>query len=304
MNLFLNSFIFYYTDDYARKLFRKECFVTNNYFFDNYKDLRSISIIKTLKHAEKLRSTISRVLSSLRQKINERLKRKKQFALRVVPLPDFTAYDIEHEENALCNKVLNIFLFIFIPRWYKTSRKEKYKLSPFARMTNYARSSDDMYDNPAIQAVIDFRWKRKARTFFIIRALLFLIFRACFGYISWAFINRDKESPGFLVASMVIFYYLAIYQIATEFMQFLYRGFRRYFGNMLNWVDLISIIIPVVVISFMLRKFRSSNGFESVEEVNAQFVALISISIFVIWIEAVSIILFHSDSFKVISFVN
>src|SRR5688572_17779576 len=119
MNLFakLIIFIFYYTDDYARKLFRKECFVANNYFFDNYKDLRSISIIKTSNHAEKLRSTISRVLSSLRQKINERLKRKKQFALRVVPLPDFTAYDIERDENNFWKNVLNIFCFIFIPRW-------------------------------------------------------------------------------------------------------------------------------------------------------------------------------------------
>src|SRR3989337_2383912 len=120
---------------------------------------------------------------------------------------------------------------MFIPRWYKIRRKEKHKLSPFSRMAKYVNSnnSSDMFDNPAIEAVIDFRWK-KARIFFFCRCFLFLIFGVCFGYISWAYINRSEGPLWLLILSIILFYYLAIYQFVAEMMQLRYRGFRRYFG--------------------------------------------------------------------------
>src|ERR1043165_5556515 len=99
----------HYVDDYAEKLFRKECFAVKNYFFDNYKDLRSVSTIKT-RRAKKLQSTIDRViskLSPLREFINEKLRKKRQFALRVVPLPDFTVYDIEQDEKSYLKSIVN-----------------------------------------------------------------------------------------------------------------------------------------------------------------------------------------------------
>jgi len=226
--------------------------------------------------------------------------KKRQFALRVVPLPDFTVYNIKQEETTFLKLIFNIFCFVFLPRWYKINRKEKYKLSPFSRMAKYA-DSDDMFDNPAIEAVIDFRWKT-TRIFFLLRSFLFLIYGVCFGYISWEYINHSKGSLNFLVVSIVIFYYLAIYQFAAEMMQLHYRGFKRYFGNLLNRFDLYSIIIPVTVMLIILKnEFRLSNGFGSVEKVNFQYIAWISISIFIIWIEAVSIILLHGNPLKIVN---
>ncbi|CAG8725041.1 17515_t:CDS:10, partial [Rhizophagus irregularis] len=83
---------------------------------------------------------------------------KSPLALRVVPLPEFTIDRIPQknvEQNHRLKIALNIFLFLFIPRWYKISRDKKKLLSPFSRVVRY-ENNDDMYDNPATEAVIDF----------------------------------------------------------------------------------------------------------------------------------------------------
>jgi hypothetical protein len=166
-------------------------------------------------------------------------------AIRVVPLPGFTMNSIpvnSKPEYNLVKIILNIFWFTFIPRWYKIGRNEKEKLSLFSRVVQY-ENNDDMYDNPATEAIIDFRW-RKARNYFFQLFLRFLIFNFCFDYVSWAYINYGVSSEGhrnLLVVILVIFYYLAIYLFATEMIQLYYHGSRKYF-NVFNIFDIISTI--------------------------------------------------------------
>src|ERR1043165_3913258 len=139
-------------------------------------------------------------------------------------------------------------------------------------MIYYARNDMFELENPAIEAVINFRW-RKAKFFFAYRSLLFIIFGACFNYISWAYINSSGESLNLLIVSIIIFYYLAAYQIIAKIIQAYYDGCTRYFKNMFDRIALYGNLIPTAVMIKILCEFRISNGFGSVETVNIQTVA-------------------------------
>jgi hypothetical protein len=183
--------------------------------------------------------------------------------------------------------ILKLFLLIFIPRWYKIGRDEKDKLSPFSRMVLY-ENNDDIYGNPAIEAVIDFRWQ-KARNFFTSLFIRFIILSTCFGIVSWAYLNHSVIINGnFLFALIVIFYYLAFFQLVTEALQFHYRGFKKYWGDLFNSFDIISTVLSGTVMSIMLKNFQFSDGFESIEEIDISLIVGISFSIFLLWIELVS----------------
>jgi hypothetical protein len=218
---------------------------------------------------------------------------KSPIALRVVPLPSFTINEIPKKKvNYDSIKIiLNILWFIFIPRWYKIGRDEKDKLSPFSRMILY-ENNDDIYDNPATEAIIDFRW-REAVNFILSLFIRFLIYFFCFGLVSWAYVNHSTIINGkFLFALIIVFYYLAIYQFVVEMLQISYRGPRKYLGEIFNSFDMISIVLSVTVMSIMLKDFTFSDGFGGINETDTRLIVGISFSIFFLWFESVS--LFYS----------
>jgi hypothetical protein len=157
-------------------------------------------------------------------------------------------------------------------------------------------NNDDIYDNPATEAVIDFRWQ-KARNFFFFLFLRFLIFATCFGVVSWAYLNHGNMINGnFIFTLIIIFYYLAIYQLFTEILQIRYRGFKKYFGEIFNSVDLISTALSVTVMSIMFKNFQFTDGFESLKEIDIRLIVGISFSIFFLWIELVSFVTIYYSS--------
>src|SRR6266511_3598874 len=124
----------------------------------------------------------------------------------------------------------NVIWLIFIPRWYRINKSFSHLSSPFARVIKYEHN-DDMYDNPATEAIIDFHW-RKASTFFFFQFLRFVIFSLCFGVISWVYLIHEianEEFHNILIFLIVIFYYLSTYLIATEIIQLHHHGFKKYF---------------------------------------------------------------------------
>jgi hypothetical protein len=309
-------FIIFVIDDYARKLFRKECFADQDHFsaLDSceiiprkYLERRNQDIkFRAFKPMFNLRSDKHRwyegIFNRKDNKIPFKHKMYKFFgnfdndlgkspiALRVVPLPKFTINNIPKEkvEYNFFKIILNLFWFIFIPRWYKIGWNEKDKLSPFSRVIHY-ENNDDIYDNPATEAVIDFHWQ-KARNYSFFLFVRFLIFGICFASLSWAYCVHGNISAGsgsLLFALIVIFYYLAIYLLTVELIQLCYHGPRAYFNNVFNGFDLISVILPVTVMSLILENFQCSNGFESVKKTDAQLLTGISFSILVLWIEMV-----------------
>ncbi|RIA86147.1 hypothetical protein C1645_807927 [Glomus cerebriforme] len=302
----------YNYDDYARKLFRKECFANQDYFSaqdpyniipKEYQTKRNHNIKFRAFRIDKLQSDEYQWYNGIGKLVEPFIKTFKFFedfdndieksplALRVVPLPEFTINRIPQktvDQNFRKKIILNALLFIFIPRLYKIGRNEKNLLSPFSRVVRY-ENNDDMYDNPATEAVIDFRWQ-KARNFFFFLFLRFLIFASCFICVSWEYLlhrNISERYRNFLVALIVILYYLAIYLLVTELIQLYYHGPRKYFGDIFNSFDIFSIALPVVVMSIMLQYFQFSNGFGSVIIVDTGLMVGISFSIFFLWIEFV-----------------
>ncbi|UZO23169.1 uncharacterized protein OCT59_015513 [Rhizophagus irregularis] len=299
----------YNYDDYARKLFYKECFADQDHFSaldpneiipEEYRERRNHNIkFRAFRPIIELRTDkyelYYKILNPLVDFKNKMIKRYENFdnnlgksplALRVVPLPSFTVNDIprKKEKYNLKKNLLNIFLFLFIPRWYQIGRGDVKKLSPFSRMILY-ENNDDIYDNPATEAVVDFRW-RETRNFFFLLFLRFLIFAICFTLVSWAYMDHTTIiNQNFLLTLIIIFYYLAIYQLITEALQFHYRGFKKYFGEIFNIFDIVSITLSVAIMTIILNDFQFSDGFESVKETDTNLTVWISFSVFLLWIE-------------------
>ncbi|GBB86552.1 hypothetical protein RclHR1_12990001 [Rhizophagus clarus] len=181
----------YNYDDYARKLFNKECFADQNHFSaqepdeiipTEYLERRNHNIkFRAFRPIVKLKSDkyewcdgiLNLFKLSFKHKIYKYFEDfdndlgKSPLALRVVPLPAFTINDISKKKVAnydFKKIILNLLWIVFVPRSYKVRRNERNKLSPFSRMLLY-EDNDNIYDNPATEAVINFRWQ-EARNFF------------------------------------------------------------------------------------------------------------------------------------------
>jgi hypothetical protein len=214
--------------------------------------------------------------------------------LRIVPLPNFTISDIESnfEEKKGTNFtriILNILL-LFVPRWYKITKKEDMiKLSPFSRMARVFEEHNiyNIYENPAIEAVINFYWKKARSYYFYSLFFRFFVFAICFGLISWAYLNHTTiVNQQFLFTLIVLFYYLALYLLFTEVFQLYYHRI-KYIFNLCNIVDVISVIFAVTIMSIMVKNFQFSDGFGSVTEISTGFTVWITFSITFIWLELV-----------------
>ncbi|RIA85127.1 hypothetical protein C1645_879508 [Glomus cerebriforme] len=288
----------YHYVDYAKKLFRKECFADQDHFSaqDPYdiipNGFRSgyfrEKVFIAFRPVDKLQSDKVSKLDSFTQQMIDNFKKMKNklvkffdkdyekspIALRVVPLPGFTIHKIKKVKKENNDKtaefgfikiLLKILWLLFIPRWYQIRHSDINKLSPFARVIRY-EDNDDMYDNPATEAVIDFRW-RNARTFFILLFLRFIIFAFCFIFVSNAYITHnvtEEKYNTFLLVLIGLFYYLAVYLMATEIIQCFHHGFKKYFSEVFNYFDLLSIIIPTIVMSYIFVDFQHSDGFGNV----------------------------------------
>ncbi|CAG8663971.1 12060_t:CDS:10, partial [Rhizophagus irregularis] len=241
----------YNYDDYARKLFFKECFADQDHFSaqdpneiipPEYRERRNHNIkFRAFRPIVKLKSDNIKWYDNIRNQIkflNSYIIKnyenfdndlgKSPIALRIVPLPGFTMnnFEREYKEYNLIKIILNLLSFIFIPRFYQINRCDRKKLSPFSRMIHY-ENNDDIYDNPATEAVIDF------------------------------------------------------------LLQIRYRGFKKYFGEIFNSVDLISTALSVTVMSIMFKNFQFTDGFESLKEIDIRLIVGISFSIFFLWIELI-----------------
>ncbi|CAB4443389.1 unnamed protein product [Rhizophagus irregularis] len=270
----------YNYDDYVEKLFFKECFTgqTQDSFEVPIK-LLSNNKFKAFE-VDKLKSY---KYESYNKKKKEEFKIIESPLLRKVPLPGFNQNNIKKKkEHNVFKRILDAILFLFIPRWYKIKQNEKIKLSPFSRMV--LCKNDNIYNNPAIEAIINFDW-HEARNHFIAIFLRFLIFSICFGLISWTYLNNNTNiNQNFLFILIVLFYYLAIYLLIAELLKFIYRGFKKYFSEIYYIFGVISIIFPVIIISIMLK---NSDNIGSVKEIDSELILGISFSIFLIWIQLI-----------------
>ncbi|CAB4474050.1 unnamed protein product [Rhizophagus irregularis] len=231
----------YNYDDFVRKLLDQGHLLgqnpDENILIESYNSdtkFRALTPIVKLKSDESVKlkwyndNWIWNNFNDLKNKLKEyRNFEKSPLALRVVPFPGFTINSIKKQKKKhTFSEILNRFFSILIPQWRQIKQNETNKLSPFSRMVLY-ENNDDIYDNPAIEAVIDFRW-RKTKFFLYLLCLRFLIFAICFILVSSAYLNRSYIVNGnFLLVLIIIFYYLVIYQLIIEVKQFRYHGFKN-----------------------------------------------------------------------------
>ncbi|UZO23321.1 uncharacterized protein OCT59_015664 [Rhizophagus irregularis] len=292
----------YNYDDFARKLFIR-CFTDQGLSGQDpdeilpkgYSDYNSDTKFKTLIPLVKLKSDVKLKWYDIWKKFEDLINKfegygnfeeKSPLALRVVPFPGFTLNNIKMAKKKynLFRNILNHFSSILLPPPRQIKQDETNKLSPFTRMIQY-ENNDYIYDNPAIEAVINFRWRKTKYSLYFL-FLRFLIFAICFVLVSWAYLNRGFIVNGnFLLVLIIVFYYLAIYLFIIEVKQIRYRGPKKYILDLFNNFDMISIILPVMVMSMMLDDFQLSDGYGSVKETS--LVVEISFSIFLLWIELI-----------------
>ncbi|RIA80152.1 hypothetical protein C1645_839217 [Glomus cerebriforme] len=130
----------YHYVDYAKKLFRKECFADQDHFSAQH----PYDIIPNGFRSEYFHEKVFIAFRPNKLvKFFDKDYEKSPIALCMVPLPGFTIHKIKKKIKKENND--------------KTAEFDINKLSPFARVIRY-EDNDDMYDNPATEAVIDFHW--------------------------------------------------------------------------------------------------------------------------------------------------
>ena len=236
--------------------------------------------------------------------INEDIK-PHPIILRIFPLPNFTVNDlptpklqelIDDIKNLNRSDFLvflkNVFKHIFIPRGYQVNRKNKKKLSPLTQIVNL-KEDIIIFDNPAMEAVIDFKWKwASARLHFIHSFILFSLYAVDYCYLCYAYIIQqsvDSIYHNFLLPLVIYFYYAAYYLSFIKWRQMRYYGNKKYFLNIYNIFDLITLFTSVSLMSICLgTSFDLQTGFNVVNTLEPTLVTLMSFSALLIWCEFVS----------------
>ncbi|CAH1766853.1 11873_t:CDS:2, partial [Entrophospora sp. SA101] len=279
-------------EDYVYDLFYKECFAGNNiginFKLSLDKELASNSIGINSKLKE---DTESNLLQSSVEKIP--CFKKNAFGnqnraspnLCVVPLPNFTVNKIE-KKNVQKNVVITCLRRLILPHRYIDDEE---KLSSFIQMIGLDRKGL-IFDNPAIEALINFRWK-PAKIYLLLHSLTFIQYAACYVILIWAYTtyqNSSNNLRNFLILVMGYFYFTGYHLLSIEFAQLKYYKFRKYFSNKYNILDIIAIIVPLIVeTTIIVKSFEIEDAFGSAKP-DQGTIAAISISMLILWIEFLS----------------
>ncbi|CAG8665194.1 15529_t:CDS:2 [Rhizophagus irregularis] len=213
---------------------------------------------------------------------------------------------INYEQNYWMVPIKLLKLLIW-PRGHVFEEEET--LSPFLRMIRN-NDSAEIYDNPSIAAIIDYKWN-SARGFFLRHAILYLLFALMFSFVADAVKdislamqgNNSKYSNASMVAFYVLFYWLGFYLLNTERIQLKYDGLKRYF-NIFNFFDLISVICPLMVASAQLYYYLSTvpsikidlDGDFNPEKVLRIMTICNSFSILLVWLQLALLLRYFQQS--------
>ncbi|CAJ0765411.1 13565_t:CDS:2, partial [Entrophospora sp. SA101] len=205
-------------------------------------------------------------------------------SLKLVPLPDFTVFPKETKLQIINYRKLPLKLLKLLiwPRGYVI--KKESNLSPFLRAVKHDKHGL-IYDNPSIEAVIDFKWS-SARNHFLRHTALYFIFALLFGLLTGAVKNDSLIYNGnanigekIITFSMSsLFYYLGYYILASEIIQLFHEGFRRYI-SVYNFFDLASVVMPLV--TYTCIKLIKSNE----QSLTQRLTIAIAFTVLVMWIE-------------------
>ncbi|GBB91622.1 hypothetical protein RclHR1_00190035 [Rhizophagus clarus] len=264
----------YNLEFYVKELFQKPCFGASEVFLDqskirvkdmdrsNHKDVHALNVKLGLTKKKGERNFLSKSIVEGKQsgeKIITDIVNKTTSApnsslinqVYMVPLPDFTVYPekFEDKREEYWKIPFKFLKLLFWPRGHVI--KKKHQLSSFLRMIREDNNAE-IYDNPSMAAVIDFKWNA-ARNHFLRHALIYVAFALLFAIINGAIKGASDKitSDWGALIIFVAFYWLGFYLLNTERIQLKYEKWKRYFG-LYNFFDLISVIFPLVMTSLNL----------------------------------------------------
>ncbi|CAB4493724.1 uncharacterized protein OCT59_018961 [Rhizophagus irregularis] len=305
----------YNLEFYVKELFQKPCFGASEVYLDqskirdsdmnksNHKDVHALNVnLGLIKKKEERNNFLQKSFVQGKQSggkifsdiVNKTISTNSSSLINqvyMVPLPDFTVYPekFEDKREEYWKIPLRFLKLLFWPRGHVI--KKKNHLSPFLRMIREDNSAE-IYDNPSMAAVIDFKWNA-ARNHFLRHGLIYLAFAIIFALLNGA-IQIEQVEGGFdfvgLIIALVLFYWLGFYLLNTERIQLKYEGWRRYFG-LYNFFDLFSVIFPLVITSISLY-YEISAAFSPEEENDVKYTTqsqivtiLVSFAVLVMWLE-------------------
>ncbi|CAG8608668.1 3606_t:CDS:10 [Funneliformis mosseae] len=277
---------------------------------------KNIQIILKAKQKYTAFNPISKLISTSEPKFNFkalgkvlRLKLTKLYAkflpnnyencsptVKMVPLHNLTINSIHEKNNdkpsqlpLYLQRIIKFLKFLFIPRGYvviNSADAEKFaKLSPFVQIIR-KENNDDIFNNPVMEAVIDYKWK-PARNYFLRLFVLYILFAACFAAICGTYVAHS-EATGY-----------RCYLLVVEYRQFEHHGWRYYF-KLFNCVDLASVVVAVVVMSVHVTpSFDTKNAFANVETTQEITIA-ISFTMLLLWFEFILYLRLISEPAKYI----
>ncbi|CAG8710957.1 22959_t:CDS:2, partial [Rhizophagus irregularis] len=250
----------YNLEFYVEELFQKPCFGASEVYLDqskirdkdmdrsNEKDVHALNVNLGLTKKRKEQKIISDLVSKTTAPNSSLINQ-----VYMVPLPDFTVYPEKVFEDKRVENWKIPFKFLKLLFWPRGHvLRKKHHMSPFLRMIREDNAAQ-IYDNPSMAAVIDFKWKA-ARNYFLRHALIYVVFAFLFAIITNAIkgISERISSASWLALVLYfLFYWFGFYLLNTERIQLKYEGWRRYFG-LYNFFDLFSVILPLVIASLSL----------------------------------------------------
>ncbi|GET65906.1 uncharacterized protein OCT59_016863 [Rhizophagus irregularis] len=123
--------------------------------------------------------------------------------VKIIPLRNFTVcrrYDKQKNRIFLSK----IFQAAFIPRGYL----KNIQLSPLVQIVRNEKD-DDIFDNPAMEAAINYKWV-PTRNYFLRVFFIYILFAACFAALVGCYLGHVETTGhlrNFLVFLFILFYY-------------------------------------------------------------------------------------------------
>ncbi|KAF9379107.1 hypothetical protein BGX21_002731 [Mortierella sp. AD011] len=110
----------------------------------------------------------------------------------------------------------------------------------------------EAFDNPAIEAIIDYKWSRFARIFWIARLCLQMTYEALVLAVAFLQLYGDGGPISAMTVGYIVIIVLGYTLLHLEFQQ-MRGGLKEYFSSPYNYVDLCVYVMPIIASGFLLR---------------------------------------------------
>jgi hypothetical protein len=117
-------------------------------------------------------------------------------------------------------------------------------LSTFAKTVLYGRY--DIFGEPVMEATINFKWRKFAKTRYIIFIVLYFLYLASFMITVTLDSERVDGLYQLIILLSCVVLLLGIAYLGLELMQLVRYGFYIYVRSIYNWIELASIILPIM----------------------------------------------------------